>query len=655
MKLLVDAQCVQSSSSTRGIGRYALSLVRGLVQEAGGSHVEVLLNGGDDAARLLRARAALETFLPPGSVHVFEAPWPWTAPTDPRRREVADAAYTAAVRSIGPDAVLVASPFEGDQENVLAVRPTPHDPPTAAVLYDLIPAMEPSTYLLGPVADGYWRRLDDVRRCDALLAISRHSGWQAEHLLGDTCPPVTPVWGGPYPSGDFPAFESQTDDRPGIELPQRFVLSVGGDHPRKNLDRLVEAWGRVPRPLRRASPLVLACRLNPGTMRRLRRIARAAGVGQEELVLTGGVSEGKLHELYTRALLFVFPSVEEGLGMPPLEAMAAGCPVLLASGSSLSELSADPAVFFDGTDVADLARAVTRALEDDGERDRLRTAAQDGAARFTWSASARLAWQALARLPAAASAPARAPEQPVPLSDGDALARLIAQPAPVRLDAPLPEGPPGALGLPIDARAVLAPATALLAADLPRARAAVRAGLLGVPVLVGDHALARAAEHDFHAAYADALRALAPLNPPLAEAAVAAAVRAPRWTLERPAPAWLLLTNHRADDALVQQVAKFGVDLVVARTEAGALAVAADVVLIAAADLPAVEHSLAHARRRGTVVVALHLEGSTHQATPAWCVDRTLRDDPLDPASWTTLLEAADTWGRTTGWPWRAR
>ena len=139
MKLLVDAQCVQSSSSHRGIGRYFLSLLRAIVQEAGEHKVEVLLNGGDHPGRLMNARLALEDFLPGRRIHVYEAAWPWRGVYDERLREPAEVAYAAAVRSIGPDALLVGSVFEGDPENVLSLRPTPDDSPVAAVLYDLIP------------------------------------------------------------------------------------------------------------------------------------------------------------------------------------------------------------------------------------------------------------------------------------------------------------------------------------------------------------------------------------------------------------------------------------------------------------------------------------------------------------------------------------
>jgi glycosyltransferase involved in cell wall biosynthesis len=656
MRLLVDAQCVQSTSSLRGIGRYALSLTRGLVQSAGQHSVEVLLNGGDDPGRLLRARTALETFLPPRSVHVFDAPWAWTPPYDDRRRPAAEAAYAAAVRSLRPDALLIGSPFEGDAENVLSVRPTAGDPPTAAVLYDLIPALDPGTYLLGPGAEIYWRRVEEVKRCGALLAISRYSGQQAERVFGAACPPVTPVWGGPYPSGDFPSFEPQADDEPGLVLPNDFLLTVGGDHPRKNLDRLVDAWSQVPRHLRANHPLVVACRLNVGTLRRLRRLASRHGVRPEELLLTGGVSERRLHDLYARAYAFVFPSVEEGLGMPPLEAMATGCPTLLAQGSSLSELSDEPAAFFDGHDTGSMTNAIVRVLDDAATRQALQRAGARSASRFTWQRSAERAWTALEDLvagtppvsaPAGSSLPA-----PVPLSDSDAVRRTLVRPVPVLLDAPLPDGPVGVLGIPTAGRAALAGATALLAPDVHIAAQVARAGILEHPVVLTQEGLERAAAHDFYTEYAVGLKDLE-LDSTLQATLASVVASPPRWMLERPRSVWLLLTEEPVEEALREAAAAVGVDLVPAAPDAGALLTLPDAVLVRVEDIPAHEAPLLHARRRGVRVVALR-HPQDDLTSPDWCASLVLDGPPGAVRSWEAQLTAvAGRWDRTTGWPWR--
>ena len=603
MRLLVDAQCVQSSSSLRGIGRYSLCLLRALVEQADGHRVEVLLNGGDDADRLLRARTALESFLPPGRIHVFDAPWPWLTPVGPGDRPAAEAAYAAAVASLRPDAVLVQSVFEGDRENVLALAAG--GPPTAAVLYDLIPAADPGTYLLGPGAQDYWRRFGQLQQADLLLSISGYSAEQARALMGEGCPPLETVWGGPYASGDFPAFETQHDAQPDLALPERFVLAVGGDHPRKNLDRLVLAWGRVPPAHRARTSLVVACGLNTGTVRRLRRLARHAGLLPSELLLTGRVSEHRLDALYRSALAFTFPSTEEGLGMPPIEAMAAGCPTLLARSSSLVELADDERAFFDGESVADMAAALTRVVADAAHREHLRAVAARSTERLTWTHAARRAWRALEQLPGRPW-PMAVPAEPVRLT-------ALPQVAPADREGALPvvAAEPGLRAALAGAAAVLAPA--------PVASALCEAGVVDVPLLADDAQLQQAGEHD-------PLGALLPGPPP---ALVEALARPPRWALERRRPVWLLLTRSWADraDALRERADVAGADLVVASPGAEALARSVDLVAVEAGAI--VLALLVAARCRGAIVDVLDAE-----------------PDGATMAGWAAV-------GRTTGWPWR--
>lgn len=649
----MDLQCVQSSSSVRGIGRYALCLSRGLAQTAGDHQLSVLLNAGDDPDRLLRARTALESFLPARDVHVFQAAWPFGPGRTPQRRRAAEAARTAAIRSLRPDAVLVGSVFEGDVENVTSIAADPADPPTAAVLYDLIPAADPGTYLLGPGADDYWRRFEHLRRADLLLSISDYSAAEAQRIMTPGCPPTATVWGGPYPSGAFPAFEQRSTPGAVVVVPGRYLLAVGGDHPRKNLDRLVEAWGHVPAGVRAGAPLVLACRLNAGTVRRLRRIGRRSGLGDGELVLTGEVTEDRLAELYDGALAFVFPSTEEGLGMPPLEAMSRGCPTVLARSSSLVELAEDDEAFVDPTDVGALARVLAALVLDSGLRDRLRRVAAVSAGSFTWHRSGSLAWRALEDLLAEPGRPVQAPVAPVPVlvERADAVRRLPAEPAAVLVGAEQ-EAEPGTApadradapdGLIRSARATvlrtaLSPATALVLDRGATARDLVRAGLLDQPLLLRSE-LARSAQHDPVPLLAGLLESGLPAD--LERDIVTAAARPARWTLERPGPVVLVLRRswEAEPGPLAAQALAPRALLACGDAACAPLAAWADHVLVEGDLVQELLEPLHRARRMGAGV---HVVSAGSEAVPAW-----LQQHP----SWAGAL--AHPFDRRTGWPWQ--
>jgi glycosyltransferase involved in cell wall biosynthesis len=640
VRLLLDLQCVQSTSAVRGIGRYAMALSHALVETAApGDRVEVLLNAGGDRRGLLRARAALETFLPARRIHAFDAPWPWEHEPSQARRRDAELARAAAVEALGPDAVLVGSLFEGDKENVMSVEA--EGPATAAILYDLIPATDPGTYLLGPGADSYWRRWAEMQRVDLLLSISEYSAQQARDLLGADCPPTTPVWGGPYPSGQFAAFEQRSVVEP-PNVPPRYLLAVGGDHPRKNLDRLVAAWAGVPAPARADVALVLACRLNVGTVRRLRRSASRQGLGPDELVLTGEVTEQTLDALYRGALAFLFPSTEEGLGMPPLEAMAAACPTVLARGSSLSELAEDADAFFDGTDVNDMARALRRLLQEPELRQRLEKVARRSAEKFTWERTAALAWDALRNLPKR-ERPAPAPQPATTTWDG-----LAAQPTAVALsglpspravgtDVATAEEELGIVGsLALGVLTDLLPAAVLIVPDDDLARTLVQGGIVGQPVLRRDTDLTEAARHDVYAR----LRALPAATFP--GELVRALAHPPRWSLERPWPVWLVLEADPRPDGDLDRLARHkGVVLVHGRPTAVVLARSVDHVLVASELLDGIGDDLQKARCLGTRVTVL---AAPRLPVPTWAGA---------VANVATALANDGAGERTTGWPFR--
>jgi|UPI00068BEAE1 glycosyltransferase involved in cell wall biosynthesis len=166
-----------------------------------------------------------------------------------------------------------------------------------------------------------------------------------------------------------------------------YVLAVGSANPAKNLRALVEAFGRLPHPDLR---LVLVGGTNSAVF--------AGETAQREdarIVRTGPVSDGQLKSLYANACAFVFPSLYEGFGLPPLEAMSLGCPVVASNAASIPEVCGDAALYFDPTSVADMATAITRVVDDADLRADLRRRGTLRFATFTWDAAAQLLLQHL--------------------------------------------------------------------------------------------------------------------------------------------------------------------------------------------------------------------------------------------------------------------
>ena len=158
-----------------------------------------------------------------------------------------------------------------------------------------------------------------------------------------------------------------------------FLMAVGSENKNKNIGRLVEAFHKVFPP---DIPLVLAGGKNTEVF------SNTEVLEGENLIRTGYLTDAELAALYSRALAFVFPSLYEGFGLPPLEAMYFGCPVICSRAASLPEVAGDAALYCNAHDVDDIAACLKKIIEDKAMREELIQAGEAQVARFTWRASA---------------------------------------------------------------------------------------------------------------------------------------------------------------------------------------------------------------------------------------------------------------------------
>ena len=252
--------------------------------------------------------------------------------------------------------------------------------PTVLTFHDAIPLRFPA--YVSPRARLLFRlalRLA-VRSADRVIAVS-HSAQRDLRAIVPSLQPadVTTV----YEAAD-PCFVPQSAAaiahvRDRYALPAAFFLYVGSNKPHKNLPLLVQAHARLPAS---APPLVLA---GPWDARypEAKQIADPARVR-----FLGPVDEADLPALYGAALAFVFPSRYEGFGLPALEAMACGTPVICSNAASLPEVAGDAGLLIDPTDESALAEALQRLLEDQTLRQQLGARGLEQAARFSWARAA---------------------------------------------------------------------------------------------------------------------------------------------------------------------------------------------------------------------------------------------------------------------------
>jgi glycosyltransferase involved in cell wall biosynthesis len=235
-----------------------------------------------------------------------------------------------------------------------------------------------------------------VQRATRILVVSEHTRREVIGLLG-VAPErvvVTPNAVREHFRPPDPAVLEAFRARKG--LPERFVLYVGTLEPRKNLTTLLEAYAQVAQ--RQVTPLLVGGGkgwLYDAVFQRL----EALGL-RERVHFVGYLDEEELPLWYAAATVFVFPSIYEGFGMPPLEAMACGTPVVASNTSSLPEVVGDAGLTVSPYDPAALAAAISRVLDDADLRQELRERGLRQARAFSWRVTAErtlAAYEAAAR------------------------------------------------------------------------------------------------------------------------------------------------------------------------------------------------------------------------------------------------------------------
>lgn len=402
MRLIIDLQGAQGSNQHRGIGRYCLSLTKSMIETCEGHEVFVALSALFPET-IEPIKAALTSILPADRIIVWQAPARVYAadPQNDPRRIAAELLREATLARVSPDYILVTSMFEGLHDDVVtSVGQLYTSIPTAAVLFDLIPLINPALYLASPiVASWYQNKLGQIRRADLLLTISESARQEAlEHLATKPSCAVNISTAAdehftPAPVSD--ARRKHLAREFGLDRP--FVLYTGGIDHRKNVEGLIEAFSRLPASVRLEHQLAIVCSVSAAEKKRLEALAVDFGLVNDELVLTGYIPDEDLLTCYRACKLFVFPSWHEGFGLPALEAMQCGRAVIASNTSSLPEVIGLPNALFDPFDIDSIARKIGDVLVDSGFRRQLEQHGLVQARKFTWEKTARRAWAALER------------------------------------------------------------------------------------------------------------------------------------------------------------------------------------------------------------------------------------------------------------------
>lgn len=344
-----------------GIQRYTGEILRELLRldpAVVGLIASEGMAGGDDDARLRRVRPEV---MARGSFtgNLLRLAWHQTALPRMLRRMEASAFYSPI-----PDGML---------HPVI---------PQVVTIHDLIPLRFPSS---APRLHHYFRVVVPriARASAAVIAMSEATRRDVIRLLGVPGERVHVVHQGYRADLFHPAAAAEVEGVRARYRLGRYLLSVGEGRPYKNIPRLLRAFARVSLP---DLQLVLVGRAVPQEVD-LPALARALGIA-ERVRFPGFVADEELAPLYAGAEAFVFPSLYEGFGIPPLEAMACGCPVVCSDRASLPEVCGEAALYVDPEDEQSIAEAIERVVGDEGLRDELRARGLERAKGFSYRRAA---------------------------------------------------------------------------------------------------------------------------------------------------------------------------------------------------------------------------------------------------------------------------
>lgn len=377
MHLLIDGQALQTSSSRqRGIGRYAGNLLRTLAEVRPSWRIEVVQSSAlPPIATENRNGLPALSFHPPLPLH-FD------------HHEINERYYADWLTARGADGILILSHCE----NWEAVVPSfcGRRPRLFGIAYDFIPLLYPKQYL-GSFDTPHWYalRLRQLLQSDALLAISEATARDTLKLADGNTPLVFNIGGAVDPlfvplSPSALASRAQ-EIRKRFGLQREFLLYVGATDYRKNLHGAIHAFAELPAECRANLDLAVVCRMSAAERKSIEAMARRAGIASS-LRLIGSADDEDLRTLYQMCRLFFLPSFYEGLGLPVLEALHCGAPVVTSNCSALPEHAGPHSWLVDPYSPQTMARVLEQALVE--PRDAHRTERELFARTFSWQRTA---------------------------------------------------------------------------------------------------------------------------------------------------------------------------------------------------------------------------------------------------------------------------
>ena len=365
MKILFDASCLQGHIGRRGIGRYAFMLASSLIRDSRVTQIDLIFDRNIEEGFLLnwsqlqKSAKVKSLFLDAKMVKK-------------------NAKFLKEVDNLeNYDLIIFPNPLEGERR-LFKPANIEFNPKYVFIIHDLIPLENRQDFFLSTNQELEY--MNDLQKCLQHSIYSNSLFTKSQILKHFPSAKVLAILGGPFQKSKFnsPIMELENSTN-------RFLLSISGDHPRKNAEGLIRSWALIPRDLRRNHPLVIVAGGPQSRRNTLSTISKVVGLAVDsDIFIFSEVSEGQLEWLYQNCFLNIMPSYEEGLGMPVLEARIRARPSIGSNTTSLPEVLITERATFDPYDETSMAERIHSMLEEPDTYHEIMRVQLGGVDKFTW-------------------------------------------------------------------------------------------------------------------------------------------------------------------------------------------------------------------------------------------------------------------------------
>lgn len=384
MRIVIDMQGAQTlASKNRGVGRYTRELTMALIKKCCADEVFLVLNGEYKSScdELIQF---FKDVLPREHIKV----WDWYAGvpkghsrTDINIQRAENIFYEWYFQQFNADVIWRPNLQEGlfEENVILSANCIPNNAFVCTTLHDVTPLLFPDDYLDEYVEPWYRSKLQYAVQSDYIITGSEFAKKKIKEFLAVDEEKIVTILDGYdrdkfYPNSDYLKYTQK----------QPFVFYAGGADKHKNLEYLMKAFSLLPAEILDKYELVLAGKEPLQNAESLYLLADEIGLSREKVKFLGYIDDFELLRTMQMCSAFVFPSVSEGFGLPVLEAMACGAPVLAARATSLAEIVNDEELLFDPYVPEDCANKLHRLLRDETFTNKKINELLEQTKRFSW-------------------------------------------------------------------------------------------------------------------------------------------------------------------------------------------------------------------------------------------------------------------------------